>query len=357
MVAQELQLIKDKRGYEPSAILPSKIDFTQFIVRGHYTKSQTLSRYFLGMMWFGLAPIEVRDSRGNPVEAGARIAVVIADAMGAGTAFADWEGIYEPTTLYAGSVNSLTPAMVASVRRKMPGRPDSLNWKAFGEALAKLDPAIYKPSMKLQTGVAQGTIVKFMGQRGLLDGWVISRVTSLERPLPSGLDVMAALGSKAASGILDANADRFNPKGWDEYGRRLADATAKLAALKAGEWATNLHVGWLDMLRSKVAPPAHAVPPFMKSAAWGAASLEGGLASWAQLRHDTILYGEQTAIEMGDGEEEQPLCQGLRRTEPSLLRQDDAAPIDAEIGIGRAQADRQGCPSRPRPLPRAHRVP
>ncbi len=216
----------------------------------------------------------------------------------------------------ATAVTYLLPPVVSAVRRKMPGRPDSLNWKAFGDALAKLDPAIYKPSIQLQTGVAQGTIVKFMGQRGLLDGWVISRVTSLERPMPTGLDVMAALGSKAAAGILDTNSEAFNPKGWVDYGRRLSDATAKLASLKPSEWATNLYVGWLDVLRSKVAPPPHAVPPFMKSGAWATASLEGGLASWAQLRHDTILYGEQTAIEMGDGEEEQPYVRGY--VEPNL---------------------------------------
>jgi len=28
-------------------------DFSQYVPRGHYTRSETLKKYFVGMMWFG----------------------------------------------------------------------------------------------------------------------------------------------------------------------------------------------------------------------------------------------------------------------------------------------------------------
>lgn len=306
LVNRELQLIKDGRGFEMSAVVPNKIDFTQFIVRGHYTKTPTLQRYFRGMMWYGLAPLEITDKSGKPHQESARIAVNIADALGAANLTKEWQAIYEPTTLYAGTVNSITPGMIAQVRASMPGSPDTLNWDAFSKAVAKMDPSMYRAKMVYQTGVAEGVQMRFMGQRGLLDSWVFSRVTDQERPLPTGLDVMAAFGSKTAEALIAQNPDQFNSRGWNEYDHRRAEVREKLAAIPASEWAKNLYNGWLDVLRAKVTAPPHAVPAFMQTDAWGRMNLVSGLASWAELRHDTLLYGEQTAVEMGDGEEEQP---------------------------------------------------
>ncbi|MCL2010916.1 MAG: DUF3160 domain-containing protein, partial [Synergistaceae bacterium] len=40
---------------------------------------------------------------------------------------------------------------------------------------------------------------------------------------------------------------------------------------------------------------------FYRSGAWGYKKLLTSSASWAELKHDTILYGEQSGAEMGDG--------------------------------------------------------
>src|SRR5205823_1509994 len=49
--------------------------------------------------------------------------------------------------------------------------------------------------------------------------------------------------------------------------------------------------------------------------AWQDRSLHTALASWAELRHDTILYGKQSTAECGDGEEP-PFVRGY--VEPNL---------------------------------------
>src|SRR5579872_425969 len=60
MVDREMERIQASQGYTVSAIFPYKLDYSQFIVRGHYTKSAALQRYFRAMMWYGLAPMAVR---------------------------------------------------------------------------------------------------------------------------------------------------------------------------------------------------------------------------------------------------------------------------------------------------------
>lgn len=315
-VGNELAAIKDGKGFLPSEVVPTKIDFSQFLVRGHYTRTPRLQRYFRTMMWYGLAPLQIKTQTGAIDPVGTRMAIAMAQTVRDAKLESAWAGVYEPTTLYAGSVNSLTPSMGIRVLGELGGDPETVDLKRFADAIAKLDPAIYRPSVRLQTGIAQGTVMKFMGQRGLLDGWVISRVTDLERPLPTGLDVMAALGSSAARSLIAANGTRVNPLGWNLYAPRLEEATAKLSALSATEWTRNLYTGWLQLLRTKLVLPEHKLPAFMKKSAWAQASLQGALASWAQLRHDTLLYGEQTAVEMGDGDEEPPVVKGF--VEPNL---------------------------------------
>ncbi|MCO5298111.1 MAG: DUF3160 domain-containing protein [Fimbriimonadaceae bacterium] len=316
LVGDELVAIKDAKGFVPSNVVPSKVDMSQFLVRGHYTRSPRLQRYFRTMMWYGLVPLQLKTQAGALDAVGTRMAISLAQAVRDGRLEAEWQAVYEPTTLYAGSVNSLTPLMGISVLKELGGDPEAVDLQQFADAMAKLDPAIYRPSIKLQSGIAQGVVMKFMGQRGLLDGWVISRVTGLERPLPTGLDVMAALGSKAATDLIAKYPDQVNPRGWNLYRPRLEEAAAKVDALPETEWTRNLYTGWLNVLRAKIQPPTHAVPAFMRKSAWAQASLYGALASWAELRHDTLLYGEQTAVEMGDGDEEPPPLKGF--VEPNV---------------------------------------
>jgi hypothetical protein len=49
----ELDLIKRHLPFVPSPIFGYKEDYTQYIVRGHYTRSDSLRHYFTSMMWLG----------------------------------------------------------------------------------------------------------------------------------------------------------------------------------------------------------------------------------------------------------------------------------------------------------------
>ncbi|MEQ1934523.1 MAG: DUF3160 domain-containing protein [Fimbriimonadaceae bacterium] len=338
IVDRELALIRAHSGYVQGAIFPHELDYTQFIPRGHYTRSPRLTRYFLGMMWFGLAPFSLKTNTGAPDDGQILRALVLSSAFEASKSAALWNAVYEPTTLFAGTVNSLTPQMIGAAKRKVLGNKPITDSKSYSALLAELDrmnPSLYKPAMILRTNTPGSLQLRFMPQRGLTDGFAISRLTGEDRPLPSALDVFATLGVPRAADILDSSPAEYNPRGWSEYGPRRTELKTYFAGLPASYWQRNLYDAWLETVKVAAIRPKHEVPLFMQAKAWADKSLTTGLASYAELRHDTILYGEQTAVEMGDGEEEQPYVR--QYVEPNVPVYDRLAWMTKEMQAGLAK--------------------
>src|SRR6185503_6950463 len=65
LVAAENKLIQAHEGKAKSPVLGSDMDYSMFVPRGHYTRSERLKRFFVAMMWYGTAPIQVRDNIGK----------------------------------------------------------------------------------------------------------------------------------------------------------------------------------------------------------------------------------------------------------------------------------------------------
>jgi len=311
----ELARIKAASGYEPSAIFPYKVDYSRFIVRGHYTRSETLQRYFRAMTWYGLMPFALTDRVGKPVAEQIRMAVLAANALRTSGEEADWQAIYIPTELYAGASNMFTPSEVRQTALKVfqsTQRLDPSRFPAFVAALRSLRTPKIQARITQRSGVpATDVQFRFMGMRYIPDSEILQNLTGEQRPMPSGLDVMAALGSSRAAGILDADHSAYNPQGWTEYRPERVRLTAQLAAIPTDAWRSNLYWSWLDTLRLLLKPIPSGFPQFMLSSAWQDKDLSTALASWTELRHDTILYGEQSASEMGSGEEKQPFVKGF----------------------------------------------
>jgi len=60
-----------------------------------------------------------------------------------------------------------------------------------------------------------------------------------------------------------------------------------------------MYYGWLWTLKPLLCNFGEGYPSFMNKPAWKYKSLNTALASWAELRHDTILYGKQSGAECG----------------------------------------------------------
>lgn len=313
MVAKEEALIQSAQGYAVGAIFPYKIDYSQFIVRGHYSKSPTLQRYFRAMMWYGLVPMALKyEANGQWVRADEQIlqSLLLTRSLYQSGALQTWERIYDPTSLFVGAANDLTPQEWKQAMDRVYGAnaaaeafADTKQLDRFVSEVEKLRKPAIRAERRDKNRPDTEAQFRLMGQRAIPDSKALQKLTGEKRIFPSGLDVMAVLGSDRAAKILDADPVLYNPKGWADYVPTRRTLTQEFAQVPASTWNSNLYWGWLNTLRALLDPVPAGYPSFMRSRAWQDKSLNAALASWAELRHDTILYGLQSATESGDGEE------------------------------------------------------
>ena len=66
-----------------------------------------------------------------------------------------------------------------------------------------------------------------------------------------------------------------------------------MAQLTEDDWLENVYSGWLWTLRPLWNRDPTAYPPMMNTEAWQRRDIQTGLASWTELKHDTVLYIKQ----------------------------------------------------------------
>ena len=312
----DLAKIQAHSGPEVAASVGSRIDFSQFVPRGHYTRTETLRRYFKAMMWYGLVPFDIRD------DGQTRQALLIARALRADReAFRLWQTIYEPTVFYVGNADDLTATQYGLLSDRAFGANSPNGALASKSRLAAFRKALRAlPGPRIATAAlatTNGKQFRFMGQRFIADSRILQELTDPKvagRIFPMGLDVFAALGSDRALHILRAEykQDRFGG-----YAGQMNKMRSEIAAITVSTWESNLYFGWLWALKTMTTVPPAGYPSFMRNPAWQDKNLLTGLGSWTELRHDTILYAKESAAEGGDGEEkEPPLPKGY--VEPNL---------------------------------------
>ncbi len=112
------------------------------------------------------------------------------------------------------------------------------------------------------------------------------------RVLPSGLDLAAAMGSGYARSLLKTNLAEYPALG------PALDALEKRMPQSAGQ--TDLYDAWISALAVEWADDA-TFPGTSQDTLWNAKRIQTGLASWATLRHATVLVNERTTAECGEG--------------------------------------------------------
>ena len=194
-------------------------DYSQYVPRGHYTRSDELKRYFKAMMWFGRLTFRMQD------EFETQRALLLCQALrnstdtGGTPATTLWQNIFEPTVFIVGKADDLSYTEYGVISDAVFGdNPDPLLFAdellmaRFLETAKQLPPPqinsmwvyIWQDRDKATRGF------RFMGQRFTLDAYVFGQVMwrkvgTLENPrdLPKGLDFFAAMGSEEALNILE----------------------------------------------------------------------------------------------------------------------------------------------------------
>lgn len=314
---KEVALISAHQRRDGSPILGRAVDYSLFTPRGHYTRNAKLERFFRTMSWYGVAPFATRDPEAKVDELAIIQALEIADLFRRPGVREKWESVYEPTSFFVGISDDLTPIEWDAARRELWGETEpelgSEALRSFAEAVEKR-----RPSRIDANAPDRACQMRVMGQRYIPDSEVLSRLSSDTRPFPCGLDVMAVLGCERATEILDAHPGQYNRENWADYEPRRETLTKEFASLPDAVWQGDLYHRWLRALDAVLTPAPEGYPSLMRSEAWRDKSLETALASWAELRHDTILYAKGSTAECGD--DPPPLLHGY--VEPNVVLYD-----------------------------------
>ncbi len=290
-------------------------DYSQYVPRGHYTRSEQLQRYFRAMMWYGR--INMRLQRPDETRMALLITYLLRNTkVGGKPATEVWARVYDPTVFIVGKADDLGIYEYGALWNSVYGAgapptaiADAAKLNTFIQAARQLPPPqvnsmwVYIWEDKAQ--VTQG--FRLMGQRFTLDAYIFQQliwrnvgIPGKERWLPKGLDVMAAMGSKEAYTILEQTGET----GYANYPERMKKVRGEVSALQTDSWTQNLYWSWLYALQPLLDPKGPQYPSFMQTLAWTRKDMHTALGSWTELKHDTILYAKQVMAEMGGGGEE-----------------------------------------------------
>lgn len=282
-------------------------DFSQFKPRGHYTHSPALTQFFRAMMWLGRVDLRVVETLSDGSQVFRRpqfdAAVALYEALGA-SGREHWAHVDELVGWFVGERDSASISDMTEMLTKIDAA-------TFADAKAVSDQKIIDV---IAAGwgaqrIASRIIIKnavdqeplpldrsfaLFGQRYTVDSHVFVNTTYdrvAGRMMPNPLDVaFAALGNDSALSLLGAELDDSSYVGGLGKTRVLVDAH------EAPYWEGSLYTQWLGALRalSPKAGDTETLPSVALMPAFRERILNTQLASWAELRRDTILYAKQS---------------------------------------------------------------
>jgi hypothetical protein len=408
-VEEEIELIEKHEGWKFSPIFIYKEDYSQYVPRGHYTKSEKLKNYFKTLMWYGRMTNLIKGSEDIPIGKSLRKiqeeGVIMSGENGLISAYdakiqtlqanliakkfleseniqEKWNRMYAITGFFVGFSDDLGPYEYSAVlkslfkdEKEIKSQEIGKNYSEIKDTLSNLsyNPKIYSgldavqlvmPCPPLsdkdiqQLKIQAKTILentkgfRLMGQRFTVDSYLFSEIVSPysgeyngpklslptdkkpftffwddeysgyreNRPFswtktavsycptsrevkgfPRGLDVMALFGSERAKEILENE----NDTKYSDYEKKFSELKSEIDSFSTDDWFKNIYWNWLYVLKSLFGEFSSGHQTFMQTDAWQDKELNTALASWSELRHDTILYVKQsyTMAEMGCGPE------------------------------------------------------
>ncbi len=311
LAAEEIAMIDDAAGMQTSPITgviecqaPSSfvgcVDASLFRPRGHYTRTPDLERYFRAMSVLG--------QEGFALDGGIAVApallvtrVLLTDPR----QLDRWTAIYEPTAFLVGLADDIDPLQLAQAADAvLPGWRDDPELLVGADRSAIAEEVIAAHPVSIDPERAG---VRLMGARFTLDSFILDQLAwpnvgeeppDQRRVLVSALDLAAAFGSRLARERQLATESTFT-----HYEEQLDSMTDLVASRQPADWAGTVYDAWLAAIAPQYQTRGAAYPDYMQGNAWEAKSLQTGLSSYTELKHDTVLYTKQGSAGEGEGPE------------------------------------------------------
>ena len=288
--------------------------YSLFRPRGHYTRNYVLEEYFRGMMWLQSVPFGMNHD--DEVNAAVMIAYVMKNNKSLRDKYEKFDNLI---TYLMGKPDNLSIQQVITevekagmpmeelIKNKQAMNKLKSNLEKIGDKQTRIRPKFEKTSHNK---------ICVMPQRYQPDAEVLQEMVDYDnkptlRATPKGIDFMAAMGVSTAEQILmEEKTD------WKNLGKNL-----KLMKQRMGEidWNENIATQWMQTLKvlNVKDKDSKKLPYFMQNPEWGKKDLNAALASWAELKHDAILYAKQPmGAECGGGGPPEPVVKGY--VEPNV---------------------------------------
>jgi hypothetical protein len=277
------------------------------------------------MMWCGLVDFRFTGSTNDNSFREFEGAVALNQALQMSGELADWRKMDGVLQMFAGLPDSLNFAQLNDlITAANIQDPASL---ADPATLSNLQAQIMAGQLGTQN-IQNGDFVSplsaeplklprsfaFLGQRFEFDAWAMNQCVfdrilwntngipsvndKVSRRVPSALDVaFSVLANNQTAPLI---ASRISIPGgtlWRDgypYQHNLAAVRRVIDARDPSVWSNNIYDCWLASLRELSAPTTGPeYPDALRTAAWAMKTLNTQLASWTELRHDTVLYAKQ----------------------------------------------------------------
>ena len=284
--------------------------YALFRPRGHYTRNERLQRYFRGMMWVQTAAFDT-----DKPSMMRRAAFMAKTVCGNAELNAAFKAIFDPMTFLMGQPDNITLMQVYDILQRYNYAKLIGNDKELRKFVTEVDVLAERQTrIRPKVQLSGRNKVNLMPQRYQPDAEVLQEMYDWkskvsQRFCPKGIDFFAAGGSPLAL-QLDKEGET-----WDEFDANMSRMQKRMGEI---DWKENIAVRWQQVLLdlSKGRHPSNA-PYFMAGTAWGKKDLNAALASYAELKHDAILYAKQPmGAECGDGGPEEPIVRGY--VEPNI---------------------------------------
>ena len=316
MAEEEVKKVNDAELDYSEFLNYTNVPFTYnlFRPRGHYTRSESLGRYFRGMMWLQTVPFGT-----DKPEQMKRLAL-LAETMAADAALnSEYKRMMAPIDYLMGEIDNVSVLQVEEVMDKNGLAlkniiADEAKMRTFVDEINKIDEkqTRIKPKFEMTSHVK----VNLMPQRYMPDAEVLQEMVDADsqitkRGVSKGLDYFAAMGWTSAERILLGELQEAQK--WEGYKQNLERMKVRMGEIN---WSSTVANYWVNSL-TEMGKGDSSYPYFMNSEQWDKKNLNAALASWAELKHDAILYAKQPFMaECGDGGPEAPVV--LEFVEPNV---------------------------------------
>ena len=273
--------------------------YSLFRPRGHYTRNDTLKRYFRTMMWLQTVPFQTD----RPFDM-FKASLLANEIMFNKSLNALYMKLTQPLDWLMGKPDDVSILQMGKVLEEM--ETDDIDPNDLGKKIDEIAEKQTRIRPKFQH--TSRNKVCLMPQRYQPDAEVLLEMVDYDskptkRAVPKGLDVFAAMGVSAAEQVLMDEQQQ-----WKDFGSQLKKMKQRMTEI---DWKETIATQWLNTLTVMNTDKPADLPYFMVTPEWQLKDLNAALASWAELKHDAILYAKQPmGAECGGGGVPDPVVKG-----------------------------------------------